>query len=384
MTGSCIPFHQQPPHVREAVVQGWLRSWLPTIRRAAKSLARIAQISWLMNASVFRDLTGYPVVPVDWRPGPDFDFSFLQFSARRQAEPQTAKAEAAVPSSSSSSLTATTVETDILIVGSGCGGGVCAKVLAEAGHRVIVVDKGYYFPPSMLPMTGGAAGRYLFDGSVGSSVDNSVSISAGSNWGGGGTVNWSVSLQTQDFVRKEWAAQGLDFFDTPEYQACMDRVCKRMGVATEPVVQTHRGKALLEGSRKLGWAAQVCPQNSGGAEHSCGYCTLGCGSGQKQGPAVCWLPDAARAGAEFIEGFAVEKILFEDESDSKKATGAVGTWTSRDEEGGVTGSIEERESREVTIHAKRVIVACGSVWSPLILARSGLTVCSTIKEPCWV
>lgn len=359
------------------MIQGWHKSWLPTIRRVARSLARIAQISWLMAAPIFDDVTGYPAVPRGWKPGPDFDFKFLQFPARTQAESsglESGQTELSPPP-------AATIDTDVVVVGSGCGGAVCAKVLAEAGHRVVVVDKGYYFPPSMLPMTGSAAGRYLFDGSITASIANSINITAGSNWGGGGTVNWSVSLQTQDFVRKEWASRGLDFFDAPEYQACMDRVCKRMGVATEPVMQSHRGQVLLEGSRKLGWTAGVCPQNSGGAEHSCGHCTMGCGSGEKQGPATCWLPDAARAGAEFVEGFEVERILFEDDQDRKRATGVVGRWKSRDSKGGVSGPIEESVTREVTINAKRVVIACGAVWSPLVLMKSGLTVSDISKTP---
>lgn len=329
---------------------------------------RLAQICWLMDLPVFREVTGYPDIPVNWKPGADFDFRFLQFPPR----PAVDFDESGSPVEE---LPSAVIETDVVIVGSGCGGAVAAKVLAEAGHRVLVVEKGYYFPPSMLPMTAAAAARYLFDSSIVDSVDKSIGVVTGATWGGGGTVNWSVSLQTQDFVRKEWAAQGLGFFDTAEYQACMDRVCERMGVGTEKVVQTHRGKVLMHGARRLGWKAGVCPQNSAGKEHSCGHCTMGCGSGEKQGPTTCWLPDASAAGAEFIEGLAVEKVTFEHSEDGKnRATGVVGTWTSRDVKGGVSGPIEGRVVRQVTIKAKRVILACGALRSPLLLMSSGLVV----------
>ncbi|KAK2604864.1 hypothetical protein N8I77_007759 [Diaporthe amygdali] len=363
LTGSCVPFHQQPAHVRESIVQGWHNSWFPRMRNVARSLVRLSQVSWLMSSPTFREVTGYPDIPVNWKPGLDFGYKFLQFpgpTSKSQSEHESVSEPA-------------TIETDIVIVGSGCGGAVSAKLLAEAGHRVIVVEKGYNFPTSMLPLPGPVASRYLFDKSVVNSVDGSIGIVAGATWGGGGTVNWSVSLRTQDFVRKEWAAQGLDWFGSQEYDECMDRVCERMGVATEPVVQSHRGQVLLDGSRKLGWKAGVCPQNSGGKEHSCGHCTMGCGSGDKKGPTQSWLPDAARAGAEFIEGYTVDRVLFEEVSGNRKATGVVGTWISRDTHGGPGGPMGERISRQVVVKAKRVIVACNALFSPLLLMKSGLS-----------
>lgn len=365
LTGYCIPFHQQPAHIRESIVQGWHNSWIPTLRTVARSLVRLSQVGWLMASPIFRQVVGYPDVPVNWKPGPDFEYNFLQFPGSPCPSPDHGPGSGVPPPA--------TIETDIVIIGSGCGGAVCAKVLAEAGHRVIVVEKGYHFPTSMLPMPGPVASRYLFDKTVLGSVDSSIGVVSGATWGGGGTVNWSVSLETQDFVRKEWAAEGLSWFDGPEYQECMDRVCERMGVSADPVVQSHRGRMLLEGSKKLGWKAAVCPQNSGGKEHSCGHCTMGCGSGEKQGPATCWLPDAAKAGAEFIEGFAVDKILFDEVDGTRKATGVVGQWTSRDSQGGIGGPAEERTVRKVIVKAKRVIVACNAVFSPLLLMKSGLT-----------
>jgi hypothetical protein len=184
-------------------------------------------------------------------------------------------------------------------------------------------------------------------------------------------VNWSASLQTQAFVRREWAEKGLPFFTSAEYQDSLDRICKRMGVSTEYIEQNRTNEILLEGARKLGYSHKVVPQNTGGKRHYCGYCTFGCGSCEKQGPVVSFLPDAARAGAQFIEGFHAERIIFDIKGGKKVATGVRGTWVSRDINGGVAGEPVNR--REVIIEAKRVVVSAGTMQSPLLLLRSGLT-----------
>lgn len=112
------------------------------------------------------------------------------------------------------------------------------------------------------------------------------------------------------------------------------------------------------------------PQNTGGKKHYCGYCTLGCGLAEKQGPVVSFLPDAEKAGAKFIEGFDAEKVVIESINGKRVATGVKGLWRSRDTNGGVSDS--NRTTREVIIKAKRVIVSCGTLQSPLLLLRSGL------------
>ncbi|KAI2630749.1 long-chain fatty alcohol dehydrogenase [Hypoxylon sp. NC1633] len=350
-TGNRTSVHDQPCHVREAIIQSWCQSrfiW-PVISRTIIAMTRVC---FVHTDPLLLELSGYKECVDDYRPGPSFDFKFMQFEAGPEAE---------------------TVDTDVVIVGSGCGGAVCAKVLSEAGHRVIVVDKGYYFTPSQLPMTSEAANQFLYErNGLIQSTDNSTSIIAGSCWGGGGTVNWSVSLQPQGFVRQEWADQGLGLFTTREFQNCLDRVCDFMGVSDAHIRHNHRANVILNGSRKLGWAAKPCPQNTAGSEHDCGHCGLGCGSAGKQGPSVSWLPAAAKAGTRFIEGFNVSEVLFDETHGSKQAVGVVGTWTSRDKNGNVHTPESDRTQRQVRIRAKKVIVACGTLNSPLLLMRSGL------------
>ena len=143
-----------------------------------------------------------------------------------------------------------------------------------------------------------------------------------------------------------------------------------MGVSTDHIEHNFSNKVMLEGARKLGYNVKPVPQNTGGNKHYCGYCTLGCGAAEKQGPVVSWLPDAERAGANFIEGFDCEKVIFDETSGQKVAVGVQGVWTSRDSNGGVNGS--DRTKRKVVIKAKRVIVSGGTLQSPLLLLRSGL------------
>ncbi|KAI4859346.1 long-chain fatty alcohol dehydrogenase [Hypoxylon rubiginosum] len=339
-TWSLTPFADQPLDARVAVLKSWQQSWFSVWPKLARTFVSIAKTCWSQSDTLLHDLSGYTSHQEDYQPGPSVDFNFID-----------------------ATLESETIDTDVAIIGSGCGGGVCAKVLSEAGRRVLVVDKGYYSPPDHLPKPMEGL-QYLFQGGGSlSSADGSTFTAVASCWGGGGTVNWSGSLHTPDIVRKEWAVDdGLELFSTPHFQECLDRVCDFMGVNSSSLSHNFANRVLLEGSSKLGWKAETIPQNIRGAGHNCGSrCGFGCSGAQKQGPAVSWLPAAGKAGARFMEGLEVSKILFDDTDGRKRATGLLGTWRSR-----------EGAQRLVRVKAKKVIISAGTVNSPLILLRSGL------------
>lgn len=206
------------------------------------------------------------------------------------------------------------------------------------------------------------------------SDDGSIAVVAGAVFGGGGMINWSASLQPQHFVREDWARQtNSPLFLSQDFQACLDEVCTRMGVCRSndherlaKIEHNYGNAALLEGARRLGLTAEVVPQNAAGKRHYCGRCHFGCASATKQGPANLWLPAAAENGVEFIEGCFVNKIVWDETnriSKQKRAAFLTASWTSRD------GS----HTRKLEINAGRVIISSGTLHSPLILHRSGLT-----------
>lgn len=107
-----------------------------------------------------------------------------------------------------------TIHADVVVVGSGAGGGTVASELAKAGYSVLVLEKGGYFrredfkeweePEAML---------HLYEkGGLCASEDGNVVVLAGACVGGGTTVNWSASFRTPDYVRKDWVDEGLTAF----------------------------------------------------------------------------------------------------------------------------------------------------------------------------
>jgi hypothetical protein len=350
LTGSTTLIQDQPVEFREKVFRGWDTSRLPPLRAVYRGLSAIVKKSWIISSPTIGPVLGFPRVPVHGKPADGFQYEFLQFPPGDQPE---------------------IIETDVVVVGSGCGGSVTAKNLAEAGHRVLVVEKSYSYPSNTFPMGPNEGFVNMFEnGGAIFSDDSSMAVLAGSTWGGGGTVNWSASLQTQGYVRQQWADTGLPFFTSLDFQKSLDRVCDRMGVNSEQVEHNSQNTVILEGARKLGFAAKTVPQNTGHGEHYCGYCTLGCASGAKKGPTETFLADAAKAGATFMEGFQADKVLFTKVKGKQVASGVKGIWKSRDSYLGLsgTGVVE----RKVIIKAKKVVVSAGTLQSPLLLLRSGL------------
>lgn len=347
LTGSTTPFVEQPFELRERAFRRWGKSYLKQVRAVYKALTVIFKKTWLILSPTICPVIGFPSVPIHWKPTDGYDYKFLQFPPGDEQE---------------------VIDTDVVIVGSGCGGGVAAKNFAEAGHKTLVVEKSYHHSTRYFPMGFNEGFTNLFEsGGAVMSDDNSMAVLSGSTWGGGGTVNYSASLQTQGYVRHEWATAGLPFFTSLEYQRALDRVCAQMGVNSN-IEHSYANRVVLEGAHKLGYAVKPVPQNTGNGEHYCGYCMMGCHSTGKKGPAESFLVDAAKAGAEFMEGFHANKVLFDQTSTGQVASGVQGVWNSRGAHFGMSDAV----SRKIIIRAKTVIVSCGSLHSPLLLLRSGL------------
>jgi hypothetical protein len=143
MTGYPSAFADQPVHVREAILLSWSRSYVPLYRQLYKQLTALVKQNWVITTPTLYTLLNFPRVPVHGKRDQGHTFEFIQIPPGETTE---------------------VIETDVVVVGSGCGSAVMAKNLAEAGHRVLVVDKGYHWSSEHLPMKEDEGWSHLYMG----------------------------------------------------------------------------------------------------------------------------------------------------------------------------------------------------------------------------
>ncbi|KAL1556927.1 long-chain-alcohol oxidase [Salvia divinorum] len=258
------------------------------------------------------------------------------------------------------------VRCDAVILGSGSGGGVVAGVLAKAGYKVLVLEKGSYITRSNLTlMEGDAMDKMYLQQGILASENMDVLFLAGSTVGGGSTINWSASIRTPPHVRKEWSQKHkLELFESKIYDRALDVVCEKMNVQSEIDEEGMQNEVLRRGCVKLGYPTENIPRNAA-ADHYCGWCCLGCRDGRKRGAAETWLVDLAESknGAILTDCEALKVITIAKKNGVKKRAAA-----------GVAFQFKTAEGREEigVIQARVTVSACGAICTPPLLRRSGL------------
>lgn len=254
--------------------------------------------------------------------------------------------------------------TQVLVIGSGAGGGVIAGELSRAGLEVLVVEKGSYFNEADFSQREVEMVSKLYEQSGAlNSRDGAVTALAGSCLGGGTTVNWAGSFQTPDYIRKEWAQlHGNSFFTEQSFQQSLDEVSERIGVRADHGYHNPQNTALYEASKKLGHKTGTVPINQKLPNQDdmfrLGFGSLGDQYGDKQSTLKTYLQDAFDNGARIMANTEILKLTIE----LGKIKGAEGVYTDK-----------EGKKKSIKILADRVFVCAGAIHTPALLIRSGLT-----------
>lgn len=340
LAGKAGALHKLDPAGRLAVLQDWAHSAL-TLRRAGfQALRRLAGIAYY-----------------GW-PGPDGSHPTWRATGYPGPLPQPA---AEIPPLPAVSIDRDTIlDCDVVVVGSGAGGGVVAGVLAQAGRSVIVLEKGGNPGSRDFTQVEGDMLRELYlDSALLANTSGTMPILAGSALGGGTVVNYTTSFVLPERVREEWSREsGLSFFTSPRFLESFARVAKRIDVRTD-TAPGSRDQLLERGLRALGWHVDALPRNVTNclAGLECGFCGYGCRHGAKNSTARTYLRDASARGARLIPHADARRVLIE----GGRATGVAARV--RGPDGKVHG---------LTVNARAVVAAAGTINTPGLLVRSGM------------
>ncbi len=251
------------------------------------------------------------------------------------------------------------LDCDVLVVGSGPGGAVVAKELAEGGRDVVLLEEG---PPvgkkDFTLEAGEAMQRLLREGGTRASRGNMFIPTMQANaLGGGSLINSAICARAPDWVWQKWhAATGVEL-NAQELAPHFERVEKFLFVGPTPQeVQGERNLRFKRGCDALGISSEPTHRNVKGCRGS-GECFTGCRNGAKKSTDVSYVPAAIRAGARVYTSVRAERVL----TQGRRVVGVTGR---------VVAPYTGAESHRVHVRPRTVVLAAGCMQTPVILKKS--------------
>ena len=266
-----------------------------------------------------------------------------------------------------------TLETDVVVVGSGAGGGVVAAELAGAGRSVVVLEAGPFVDERSMPSNEvDAFSRLYLNHGLLATWDASVTMLAGSGVGGGTLVNWMTTIQAPPAIRDEWHREhGLDDLADGEGWSHDVAVLEDELEVREASYLPPKDQAILRGAHALGWEAAPIRRNATDCD-DCGSCPFGCRRGSKRSGIRVHLATAFQAGARIVPRVRVTRVLVE----AGRAVGVEGNAIAPDPATGepiadasAPGGVR---IRRLIVRAPQVVLAAGALRTPAVLQGSGL------------
>ncbi len=255
---------------------------------------------------------------------------------------------------------------DVIVIGSGAGGAVVARELAKDGRSVIILEEGgHYSPEEYGAMSPSNSIRRLareagLSAAVGVGDTPLISLLAGKCVGGSSVLTGGVCFRIPESVLHTWSKDlGLTRMTPEGLDPYFSAVEEIIHVETVPEHMRSRSTQLfVEGADKMGIPMKSLRRNTLGCKGAA-RCNFGCPNHAKMSVDVSFLPKAFDHGARLFSDALVEKL----DIVGGRVTGVRGRFLDQE-----TG--EPRVKFE--FQAKVVVVACGSMHTPLLLRKSGL------------
>ncbi len=251
------------------------------------------------------------------------------------------------------------LETEVCIIGSGAGGGVLAKELAESGISVILLEEGAYNQPKDFNFRENIMLPKLFQENGGRNTnDMGITITQGKGLGGSTVHNICLSFRPVSAMIERWQREAGVSFKYQDLIPYFEKVEKQLEI--KPILEEQvnlNNRIFREGCQKLGLKAQI-PNHNRKDCMGCGFCEVGCKLDRKQNVLKVYIPLALKSGAKIYANCRAKQVL----TDGKKATGVIAEIINP----------ENNKQYSLKIKSKVVAVAGGAIQTPVLLLKSNI------------
>jgi choline dehydrogenase-like flavoprotein len=244
------------------------------------------------------------------------------------------------------------VECDVVVVGTGAGGAVVGRELAERGYAVVFVEEGEHHRRDAFDGSSVRAHKRFYRAAF--SVGNaSIPIFVGRLVGGSTAINGGTCFRTPSWVLDRWCEENRTDELSPRAMApYFERVERFLEVGPSPRAQIGPiADFMARGCDALGWSHFAVQRNAPGC-NGLGFCNFGCRTDARKGTNLSYVPAALQKGAVALTGARVDRVLVE-------VGRAVGVQA-------VAGG------RALRVRGRAVVLAGGAIPTPLLLLGQGL------------
>ena len=247
---------------------------------------------------------------------------------------------------------------DIVIVGSGAGGGTIAQKLiplAKKGAKIAILEQGPHYPHAFFTQREIEMMRLFRFNGAWPVTGGEITIAAGMGVGGSTLMYTGVSFRLPHDVLDEWQVPGLNYDDLV---ARFEHIEKDIHVIfpSDNLINDNN-RLFHKGCQHLGWPVKKIPLNIKNCEKA-GFCNLGCDSGSKQGTFEVQIPQAVSAGIDLIPNCEVYGIS-EKKVHATIQKAPLGTFDGPWHPG------------NICIDSDIIVLAAGSPCTPGLLLKSG-------------
>ena len=257
------------------------------------------------------------------------------------------------------------LECDVVVVGTGAGGGITAELLARAGFKVLMLEEGPLKTSRDFNQLESEAYPTLYQESAArKTADKAINILQGRCVGGSTTVNWTSSFRTPSATLAHWRQHfGLTELTDDALSPYFQQAERRLNVSPWLVPPNENNDLLRRGAAKLGIPAAAILRNVKGC-WNLGSCGMGCPTNAKQSQLLTGVPTALAHGATLLVNTRAVRL--------EVVQGQVQSLHAEFSGQKPDSVLLEKARAAIEIKAKHFVVAGGAINSPALLLRSGL------------